>query len=122
MEMAKVRINRTPSLQLPLWVESVKDALHFRWKKRRACPTRYMKKEIRTVEDGFDRVLAFIRRHAERKTYVLVVDGRAKCMNDGSRKIKYFQNNHDAVLIGIYDGSVEEDWLLDDLRNAGASA
>lgn len=116
--MIQIRINWTPALQLPLWVQAAA-TMHFRWKKRRNCPAHYRKKEIRTIEDGFDRVLAFIRRHPDRRTYVLDVNGRAKCMSEGSRKIGYYQTYHGAELIGIYDGNVQEEWLLEDLKSAG---
>jgi hypothetical protein len=116
--MSQIRINRTSSVQLPLWVNTA-TTLHFRWRRRRNCPVQYRKKEIVTLEDGFDRVLAFIRRHPDRHTYVMDVNGRAKCMSEGSRKIKYYQTNHKAVLIGIYNGNVQEEWLLEDLKSAG---
>lgn len=68
---------------------------------------------------SYDRVRDFIVRHHPRLTCVLVVRGRAKCMDVNSRKVNYFIKCHAAQLVGVYDGRCDEQGLQDDLKLVG---
>lgn len=69
---------------------------------------------------SFERVRNFIKRHAE-ETFVCVVNGRAKCMAAASKKADRImrESKSNVVVVGVYSRDCPENWLAQDLFEAG---
>jgi hypothetical protein len=54
---------------------------------------------------------------------VVAINRRPKCVAiEYMRKIRHYMSRENAVLVGIYDSRVPEEWVEGDLKQAGVVA
>jgi hypothetical protein len=69
------------------------------------------------------RVCDYIRRHEGKQIAVVAINRRPKCVAiEYMRKIRHYLSRENAVLVGIYDSRVPEEWVEGDLKQAGVVA
>jgi hypothetical protein len=125
LKINQPRINRNLCIQLPLWSDAKVVVLRYtmRFTHRPKAPP----KAVRPLALNFDIVSAYARilesvRKGNVAYAVFVVSGRARMAAINSSLFQEASKAMPERMIGIYDQSVNPEWLMQDLQNAESEA
>jgi hypothetical protein len=125
LKINQPRINRNLSIQLPLWSDAKVVVLRYtmRFTHQKKAPP----KAARPLVLNFDIVTAYARiietvRKGHVAYAVFVVSGKARMAAVNSDLFIQVSATMPERMIGIYDHSVNPEWLMQDLQNAESEA
>jgi hypothetical protein len=122
LKINQPRINRNLCIQLPLWSDAKAVVLRFtmRFTQKRKVVSRPLAISFDIVS-AHARILESVRK-GNVAYAVFVVSGKARLATINSSVFQEASKSMPERMIGIYDQSVNPEWLMQDLQNAESEA